>query len=113
MCNNNYSILVSLAGQIIEIESLFTYPAGTSFSNFTFPDHIPPFLSDVVGNASAEIISNCNNNPQCIFDTVETGNSEIGAETLNIINSNKEDVMVVSKSVKCSIHIYCFLPVCF
>ena len=69
-----------------------------SFSDFTFPDHIPPFLSDVVASASADIISSCTGNEQCIFDAVQTGDPNIGMGTLDTVTNNNEDVVVASKS---------------
>ena len=85
------------AGQIIEQESLFTYPVGTSFIDYTFPDHIAPLLSDVVASAPASVVEMCNSNPQCIFDAVQTGDLAIGMGTLDTIDSNNNDVMVASK----------------
>ena len=86
------------AGQIIERKSLFTYPVGTSFSDFYFPNHIAPLLSDVVASAPDSIATMCNSNPQCIFDAVQTGDPDIGTGTLNTIENNNNDVMIASKS---------------
>lgn len=85
-------------GQIVEEESLFTYPVGTTFSDYTFPDHIPPLISDVVASAPVSTVEMCNNNEQCIFDAVQTGDLSIGTGTLNSIDTNNNDVMIASKS---------------
>ena len=71
-----------------------------TFSNFTFPDHEPPVLRNVVDNAPEDIVNDCDGNELCIFDAVETGNTDIGTDTLDTINNNNEDVMIASKSTK-------------
>ena len=68
-----------------------------SHSDFYFPDHIAPLLSDVVASAPSDIIEMCNNNEQCIFDAIQTNNPEIGVGTLDSITNNDNDVMVASK----------------
>ena len=86
-------------GQIVEQESLFTYPAGMSYSDYYFPNHIAPLLSEVVAGASDDIKAMCNDNEQCIFDAVQTDNPGIGMGTLNSITDNANDIMIASKTV--------------
>lgn len=69
-----------------------------SHDHYSFPDHIPPYLSEVVGNASDEIRTMCNDNPQCIFDAVQTNDPAIGTGTLNNIETNNNNVIIASKS---------------
>ena len=87
------------SGQITEQESLFTYPSGMGYSDFYFPNHIAPLLSEVVANAPDEIKTMCNDNEQCIFDAVQTNNPEIGMGTLDSIMDNANDVMIASKTI--------------
>ena len=51
-------------------------------------------------NAPEDIVNDCDGNELCIFDAVETGNTDIGMDTLDTINNNNEDVMIASKSSK-------------
>ena len=90
-------LFLSLIGRITEEESLFTYPVGTTYADYDFPDHIPPYLGEVVANAPQDIVNICNNNEQCIFDAVQTNNPEIGAGTLSTIENNNMDIMQTSK----------------
>lgn len=71
-----------------------------STADYSFPDHIPPFLDQVVASAPSEIVTQCAGNKQCIFDAVQTGNPQIGTDTLDTINSNTEDVMTASECPK-------------
>lgn len=58
---------------------------------------MPVFLNDVLAAASNEIHELCANNMECIFDTVQTGNSEIGLETLETQQTNMKDQTIVCK----------------
>lgn len=87
----------SCAGQITDDTSLFTYPDGLSVANFSDPTHLPRFLDEVVNDAPADVISFCNNDAQCIFDAMETGNMEIGLETLQTNMDNINDQIVICK----------------
>lgn len=95
------------SGQTLEEESLFTYPTGMSHSAYTFPDHIPPYLSEVVASARDDIKAMCNDNPQCIFDAVQTEDPAVGTGTLSNIETNNDDVIIASKSI---VHVLLPLP---
>lgn len=78
-----------------------------SHSHYTFPDHIPPYLSEVVANAPDNIKAMCNDNPQCIFDAVQTNDPAVGTGTLSNIETNNDDVLTASKSI---VHVVLALP---
>ena len=86
-----------LSGQITDDTSLFTYPEGLSVSNFSDPNHMPDFLNEVLDAASDETRTVCSNNPECIFDVTETGNMEIGLETLQTNQENINNQMIACK----------------
>lgn len=92
-----YILFLSLTGQISNNTSLFTYPEGFSVTSFSDPNHMPRFLDEVVRNATDEVISRCGDNPECIFDATETGNVDIGLETLQTNQDNVNDQMVACK----------------
>ena len=77
------SLTIFHAGQIDELESLFTYPPGQSHSSFA-NDAIwyPTFLDAIVSTASNDILAACNGDQQCIFDYATTGNVAIGVSTM-------------------------------
>ena len=80
---------------------------GMGFNDFTFPNHIPPFLDEVVANAPDDIKTMCSDNPQCIFDAVQTNNPEIGVGTLDSIEHNNNDIMVASKTfMQCMCYVW-------
>ena len=68
------------------------------YSDFYFPNHIAPLLSEVVASASDDIKTMCNDNEQCIFDAVQTNNLGIGMGTLDSITDNANDIMIASKT---------------
>ena len=66
-------------------------------ANFSDPDHMPIFLDEVLDAASNETRALCGDNPECIFDATETGNMEIGLETLQTNQENVNDQIVACK----------------
>ena len=66
-------------------------------ANFSDPDHMPDFLDEVLDAASNETRALCGDNPECIFDATETGNMEIGLETLQTNQENVNDQTVACK----------------
>ena len=87
------------SGEITADSSLFTYPYGLTAANFSFPDHMPRFLDEVVANASADIIALCGDNAECIFDATETGDTNIGLESLSTNQENTNDQMIICKPI--------------
>ena len=69
-------------GQVYEAESLFYYGEGSDVSSFSNPDHVPVFPDEELDRYTEDEKAACNNDPQCLFDTVETNDPEIGRETL-------------------------------
>lgn len=84
-------------GLIDPANSLFTYPQGMSAANFSFPNHIPLSLDDVVAGASQEVRDSCQGDVKCIFDATQTGNLEIGLNTMQTENVFVEDQMIACK----------------
>ena len=63
-------------------ESLFKYDNQLSHSNFSFPNFVPKFLDEANETLVAEAKQLCgDDNNQCIFDYVFTGNKELALET--------------------------------
>ncbi len=78
-------------GQVNASESLFTYPEGLTAADFAVLNHDPPFLDEVVADASVDILQMCGDNVECIFDSIETGDISIGLETMTMISIIDED----------------------
>ncbi len=78
---------------MIEEESLFNYSIGdTSYSaiNDDYLSHQPVFSDDLsVPQAVREM---CQGNPSCIYDSVVTGDMEIGLSTLGVSVTNDESI---------------------
>ena len=69
-------------GQVTAQESLFYYGAGLSTGNYSNPDFVPSFKSDVVANAPDMITTYCGDNTECIFDYSVSGSEDVAAETI-------------------------------
>lgn len=83
-------------GQVTEDESLFNYSIGdTSYSAVNYLGHQPVFSEDL--DVTQEVADMCQGNPACIYDTVVTGNSEIGLSSLAVSSSNDEIIRTLSK----------------
>ena len=72
------------SGQITEDESIFTYAPGDSVATFSDPDHIPPFLDEIASNleGNSTLTEICGNNAQCLFDIEQTGDINVGIDTI-------------------------------
>ena len=82
------SISFYCAGQINDTTSLFTYPFGVTFENFSFPNHIPVFLDEVINQSDTNATAQCGGNSQCIFDAAQTGDISVGLNTMQISSEN-------------------------
>lgn len=76
---------------------MFTYPQGLSARDFSHPDHVPAFLDEVIAGADPQIRQRCNNNAQCIFDVTQTGDEEVGLETMEFDLNTLQSQMEASK----------------
>ena len=94
-------VLSVFTGQLNASESLFTYPEGMTAADYAMPDHDPPYLDEVVAAASAAILLVCGDNVECIFDSMETGDTNIGLETMNMISTIDED-----EKLTCTLFVY-------
>ena len=65
------------SGRIEEIDSLFYYGPGESYSTFARTEFEPRFLEDVLANMTPsqreKARETCGDNRECIFDFVVTG----------------------------------------
>ena len=53
---------------------------------------MPAFLEDILRDANnSDIIQQCGNNAECIFDATQTGNIEIGLNTMQFDATNIEN----------------------
>ena len=64
-------------------DSLFTYGANESWSDFHSPDFAPLFDVDLNSSQSLEAFDVCEGDLFCIFDIAATGNMAIGLTTLS------------------------------
>ena len=84
-------------GQVTSQETLFCYSDGLGLINFSFPEAVPVFNSEInlTGIASEALITACGGNEDCLFDGVVTGNIEVARESLATEEANEADVAVL------------------
>lgn len=93
MHSKSKNSILNFSGLIDPSESLFTYPSGLSSTNFSFPDHLPLFVDEVVAGASQQVLDTCQANTRCIFDATQTGVLDIGIDSVKVDEINQEDQM--------------------
>ena len=82
-------LITCTLGLIEEAESLFTYPTDLSTDDFIFSNHVPIFVDEI--QASPEVLAACGDNERCIFDASQTGNLDIGLDTMQTDETNMDD----------------------
>ena len=78
-------------------ESLFHYPPGQTAADFSYPNHMPEFLQDVVDRAPPQVVAACSNDPLCIYDTVQTGDLNTGLATMG---TNEDNTVAYQEACK-------------
>ena len=68
-------------------------------SDYHFPNHIAPLLSEVVASAVGNVKTKCSNNKFCIFDYMQTLDPEIGKGTVDSLTKNAQDIIIASKDI--------------
>ena len=85
-----------LSGQIRSDETIFTYPPGQNPRDFSNPSHVPPFL-DEIETTNSTLLELCGDNAQCLFDVVQTGDENVGRDTLQFEEQVTEQVIMSGK----------------
>ena len=69
-------------------ESIFTYEPGESQASFSMPDHVPPFMDEILPSLleNATLVEVCGNNVECLFDFSQTGDAEFAMATVAVEN---------------------------
>jgi len=75
-------------GQITSAESIFTYKAGEGVDTFSDPNHVPPFLDEILSNltGNSTLTDVCGSNVECLFDFAQTGDMEVGMVAMAVEN---------------------------
>jgi len=91
--------ILNIPGQVTDAESLFTYGLDEDTGNFSFPDHVPPFLDEIVSNltANSTLVDMCGDNVECLFDFGQTGDADIAMAAMMVEN---ETAMEMQDSCK-------------
>ena len=77
-------------------ESIFIYREGECVATFSMPNHIPPFMDEVLSSLlqNATLVDVCGDNVECLFDFSETGYIEVAIATITVEN----EAMIESSS---------------
>ena len=76
--------MILLSGQITVAGSIFDYEASEDVITFSDPDHMPPFLDEILSNlmGNSTLTDVCSDNVECLFDFAQTGDAEVGMATM-------------------------------
>ena len=79
---------VQFIGQITSEESIFTYGPGESEATYSVPNHVPPFMDELLPTLleNETLVEVCGDNIECLFDFSETGDVEVGMSTVAVEN---------------------------
>ena len=91
-----------IPGQITDAESLFTYGPDEDAGNYSFPDHVPPFLDEILSNltANSTLVDVCGDNVECLFDFGQTGNVSVGMAAM-MVDTTMATEMSDACKIKC------------
>ena len=88
-------------GQVTDDGSIFTYGLNENVAAFSNPDHVPPFLDEIISNLerNSTLTEMCGNNLQCLFDLDQTGDVNVGMDTLQFEEETMKQVSMLGKTV--------------
>ena len=99
----SHSLLISttnfVLGQITSAESIFTYKVGESVNTFFNPNHVPPFLDEILSSLmrNSTLTDICGDNVECLFDFDQTGDVEVGMAAMTIENETVAELQELCK----------------
>ena len=90
---------ISTLGQITQNESVFMYGVGESVANFSNPNHVPPFLDEILSNlmGNSTLTAVCGDNVDCLFDFAQTGNLEVAMAAMIVENETVTEMQEACK----------------
>lgn len=97
-----------------DAESLFTYGLDESAANYSFPDHVPPFLDEILSNltSNSTLVDVCGDNVECLFDFGQTGDADVGMAAMMVENQTASEMQDVCKIIVIALNNgqgnYCF-----
>ena len=88
------------------------YEAGESVGTISNPDHIPPFLDELLTSLmdNSTLANVCGDNVECLFDFAQTGDVEVGMAAIAVEN---ETATELQEACKLKIHVYMMLISCY
>ena len=81
-------------GQITQSESIFTYEMDEGVANFSDPNHVPPFLDEILSNlmGNSTLTDVCGDNVECLFDFAQTGDMEVAMAAMTVENETATEM---------------------
>ena len=86
-------------GQVNQTDSIFTYEASEDVVTFSVPNHIPPFLDEILSNltGNSTLTDVCGDNVECLFDFDQTGDVEVGMAAMAVENETATEMQEACK----------------
>ena len=75
------------------------YQVGESVGTFSNPDHIPPFLDELLSSlmSNSTLTDVCGGNVECLFDFDQTGDVEVGIAAIAVENETATEMQDACK----------------
>ena len=82
-----FVLCLSHVGQLRADETLFAYPSGQTYLNYSYPDHVPRYSDEIDPALFVNFTTGCNNNSICLYDALESGDITLGQMSQSTTNS--------------------------
>ena len=94
-------LVATLSGQISQNESIFTYEMGEGVDIFSDPNHLPPFLDEILSNLveNSTLTDVCGTNAECLFDFAQTGEVDVGMAAIAVENETATEMQETCKLI--------------
>ena len=92
-------LVATLSGQITQNESIFTYEIDEGVDLFSDPNHLPPFLDEILSGLMGNLTLTdvCGNNAECLFDYAQTGEVDVGMAAIAVENETATEMQETCK----------------
>ena len=97
-------LVATLSGQITQNESIFTYEMSEGVDIFSDPNHLPPFLDEILSNLveNSTLTDVCGTNAECLFGFAQTGEVDVGMVAIAVENETATEIQETCKLKPCN-----------
>lgn len=98
MLSNLWLNIFLRVGQLNASETLFTYPSGATYLNYSNPNHEPRFSDEIDPSDYVNYTHACNGSAVCLYDALESGDITLGQMSASTTSSLAQSESAARKS---------------